>query len=225
MKTKVAWVAAVICTLTAGLYAAEGWQTKPFTEWSEQEVQKLASDSPWCRPYLVLISHDMLAPSNGRNAGSRPNGGAAPGEADEKIPTVARWQTALPIREAVARLKYRDEAGTAAEAKALVNAAQTTYSIAITGSFARLLGGNQEKLKAATMKGTSLAVKGKVALKPSDVAFSASGVDAEVTFTFPRSEGITADDKEIDFSTKIADETFRYRFHPKDMVFGGKLEL
>ena len=29
------------------MWAADFWATKPFTDWSEKEVQKVLTDSPW----------------------------------------------------------------------------------------------------------------------------------------------------------------------------------
>lgn len=207
------------------LSAADSWQTKSFTQWNDKDIDKLVADSPWARPYNVIISHDSMAPSNGRNTGARPAGGAAPSEADEHVPTVARWSSALPMRQVMARLKYKDDAGTSPDAKALLDAQQTSYIIEISGAISKLLHGDTEKAQAAAAKAASLSVKGKAPLKPENVKIDVTGGDVLIMFSFPRSAAFSAEDKEIEFQTKVGDESLHYKFRPKDMVFNGKLEL
>jgi hypothetical protein len=51
------WLA-VLITLGLGaiaLTAADFWQSKKFTEWSDKEVQKILRDSPWARPGEVRL--------------------------------------------------------------------------------------------------------------------------------------------------------------------------
>jgi hypothetical protein len=47
--------------LAASLWAADFWQSKPFTEWSPKEVNRMLADSPW--GHRVLISSGSAPPS------------------------------------------------------------------------------------------------------------------------------------------------------------------
>src|SRR5271155_3023006 len=44
-----------VCSLFAAvvLLAADPWQSKPFAEWSDKDVQKILTNSPWARPVSV----------------------------------------------------------------------------------------------------------------------------------------------------------------------------
>ncbi len=50
------------------LFAADVWVAKPFTEWSDKDVQKIMTDSPWAKK--VSVSFDM-----GRGPGGAGGGG------------------------------------------------------------------------------------------------------------------------------------------------------
>ena len=51
------------------------------------------------------------------------------------------------------------------------------------------------------------------------------GKTMDVLFVFPRSMPFTADDKEVEFATKLGTSNVKYKFRPKDMVVNGKLEM
>jgi hypothetical protein len=66
----------------ACLFAADFWTSKPYTDWTPKEVQKLMSDSPWARRADVPLSVKMppgtsQSEGGGRGRGSR---GSGPGE-------------------------------------------------------------------------------------------------------------------------------------------------
>jgi len=46
-----------------------------------------------------------------------------------------------------------------------------------------------------------------------------------VSFLFPKTTTFTADDKELEFSTKFDKTALKYKFKLKDMVFQGKVEM
>jgi len=120
------------------LFAADIWQSKPFTEWTDKDRDKLISDSPWARPYTVLVSHEMPATSSGRATGA---------QADDRVPTVARRSSALPTREVMARLKYKTAAGTSAEAKAILETVPAVHTIEISGAFAIALAATSRRCR------------------------------------------------------------------------------
>jgi hypothetical protein len=135
---------------------------------------------------------------------------------------VARWQTALPVKQAFVRLKYGADAATSPDAKKMLDREETTYSIVLSGPFAPLLrNGNPETLKKTIMDVSSLSAKGKDAGKPTGVEIGAK----DMLFTFARTTAFTVDDKEVEFSTKLGDIEVKYKFKLKDMVYNGKLEM
>ena len=63
--------------LTISLWAADFWQSKPFGEWSDKDVQKMLDNSPWSKP--VSVGTDLVPPSD---TGKKGGGRAGMGEID-----------------------------------------------------------------------------------------------------------------------------------------------
>jgi hypothetical protein len=64
--------------LAAGLWAADFWQSKPFTEWTDKDVNRMVTDSPWA--HRVTVSLGGAAPDLGVSGGRR---GETPGGASD----------------------------------------------------------------------------------------------------------------------------------------------
>jgi hypothetical protein len=216
--------------------AADFW-AKPYTEWNDKELQKMITNSPWARSFSVGgpagASGDPGAPGpmserggggrGGGGGGAPGGGGGAPGGGGPAATITARWQTALPVKQAFVRIKFGAETATSPDAKKLLEREETNYSIVLSGPFAGLMrAGSPESVKKGIIDATSLSAKGKDAGKPTDVEIGPK----DMLFTFPRSAAaFTVDDKEVDFSTKLGEIEVKYKFKLKDMVFNGKLEM
>jgi len=237
------------------LGAADFWQSKPSSDWSDKDLQKMISNSPWARPFSVSMSGPTPPGGNvAGNCGNEPvasghfcdgggvgggvggrgggggagggGGGAAPdGGGGAAITIVARWQSALPMKQAVVRMKYGEKAATSDEAKQTLDRPEPSYVVVLSGPMRGLMRGNPETLKKALMDLSSLSAKGKDSEKPADVQIGGTPKNIEIVFAFPRSTAYSLDDKEVEFSTKLADVVLKYKFKLKDMVFNGKLEL
>jgi hypothetical protein len=216
----------VFFLLVASLWAADFWQAKPYTDWNDRETQKLLNSSPWARE--VELAMGGGAPGAGAPEGGRGRGGPA---GDVPIPVttavyaVVRWQTALPVKQAQARLKFGKDVANSADAKTFLDHEETTYVVEVSGLPAMMLAGPQEKVKSALQSRTALSVKGKGILPVSEVQITPSNNMVDVFFSFPRTAPLTLDDKEVEFSTRIGTLAVTSRFRLKDMVFNGKLEL
>ncbi len=229
------------------LFAADFW-TKPFGEWTDKDLQKMVSNSPWARTVNVPMNGPTppsLGSPLGRDAdpgvpspisegggggrggrGGRPSGPDAAGPpAGFSSPVVIRWQSALPVKQALARLQYGAETAIPAEARRGIETADADYVIVVAGPLQPFLRGDLEALKEAAKQATQLAVKGKAALKPSDVKFGSVQKTVQAYFAFPRSAAFSPDDKEAEFSTRLGDLTLKQKFRFKDMTVNGKLEL
>jgi hypothetical protein len=172
-----------------------------------------------------------LSERGGGRGGGGGGGGGAPGGAAVPAPgglaptIVARWQSALPVRQAFVRLKFGAEAATSPDARQTLEREQTEYAIVVSGPLRALLHGDAETVKKTLMAESSLAAKGKDAVKPSDIQMALDKASSDMLFHFPRATPFTVDDKEVEFSTKFGDLTLRYKFRLKDMVYNGKLEM
>jgi hypothetical protein len=248
-------IALSLLLLSGCLFAADIWQTKPFTEWTDKDLQKIMNNSPWAHSFTLPTgggpsSFDTASGGGGR--GGRGGGGAdqdsAPAPISETsgrsgrggggggpaVPSsaggvaleiVARWQSALPLKQALVRLKYGAEGVSSADAKEVLDRTETTYVITLTGPLGAVLKGTPDNLKAGLMDVTTLSAHGKAPIKPTELQVNMSPKGQEVIFAFPRTTPFTVDDKEIDLTTKLGVLPVKYKFKPKEMVFNGKLEL
>jgi hypothetical protein len=154
-------IAVIFATLLAtSLPAADFWQSKPFTEWNDKEVQKTLAASPWARQVTVSYggssesSHGndrhgstfddnpgwMSVPSGSERAGVGTNKqrGEQAGDEDRvrgagQARLTIQWRTALPIRQALARARFGVEAPSSPEARQLLESEQSSYVVAVLG--------------------------------------------------------------------------------------------
>ena len=237
----------LLSILGISLWAADFWQSKPYTEWSDKEVQKILSNSPWSKEVVVSLGaagsgsgkgsrkggggggggdtgfDGPAMGSGGNGAGGRgvqEVGGGTPGSGTSGMTLVVSWRTALPLRQAIAKQKHPDDAATSPEAKKLIEEPQKWYIIVMSGLPARMGRGGAE-MKEMLLKNTSLNIKGKEPIVPEDL--QSSGTSA--IFLFPKTVAIDMDDKEVEFSTKLGQQIVKTRFKLKEMVFNGKLDL
>jgi len=252
------------------LSAADFWQSKPFTAWSDKEVQKILQNSPWSHvvnatpttpPLPVTNSHQG---HNQGNLGDISGGGVPPASsgmgdnsrgshsidemggvnAVQNVMVTVRWQSSLAIKQALVRLKYGSEAATSSEARKALESEDANYIVVVSGIPKPLLRGDSDTMKRFLMEQTTLSVKGREPMKPVDVIIHEDHlVDAYLAFR--RNPPITLDDKDVEFVTNLAGTgssvatrsdiglganfpggvTIHQRFHLKDLLLNGKLEL
>lgn len=237
----------------AGLagYAAQPWNTKPFSEWTAKDAREILSDSPWSKPvtprYDRPDSGDQgrggpggLGGMHGSAGGtigpgvrgtdaqvSGPLGGRSGQGGDRDIgvgrepagniplpPTVTvRWESALPVRQAEQKLGQE----TLAED-------ELHYVVSIAGLPAIALNRDPEELKRRLQSDVYLR-KGKKKIAPVDVKVVMRDGNPVLLLLFPRTEEITAADKELEVSVRAADLEIKQKFALKQMTLNGKLEL
>jgi len=220
------------------LMAADFWQ-KPYTDWADKDLQKMITNSPWAHSASVAMGGpggggpDAI-PGGGGGGGGRgggPQGGGGAGGADAPIPGVretevtARWQSALPIRQAFVRLKYHAEAAKSDDAQKYLAKEQPTYELVLSGPMQPFLRGKPDDIAKSLGDVTFLATKEKGAVKPVSIEVGKPGPSMDILIAFPRTTPYTVDDKEVEFSTKLGTATVKIKFRLKDMVFNGKLEM
>jgi hypothetical protein len=235
----------------AALWAADVWDAKPFQDWTDKDVQKVVTNSPWARQARAVLG-DTTPVAPGRNRqpavgdassndsgvpkGREPAGAArmdsAPSDFDQgpqsaqQIPVIVRWQSALPFRQAQMRGKYGKEAAASPQAQKFLTDEPAIYVLGIAGlagSIVSVGGGDQAR---QTIAGKStLTVKGKEPLHPVSVDFVPNGSNVDVLIAFLRATPITLEDQEVELASEIGRATVRYKFKLKDMLVRGKLEL
>ncbi len=230
------------------MWAADFWTTKPFTQWSEKEVQKMLTNSPWTGKVSISTGVAAFSGPAGRGGGGRGGGGGGRGGGPQgdsvgadpgigggggfgggggggNITVTLLWQTALPIKQALAKRRFGAEAGTSPDAKALVDRVDQVYVLTLIGMPGFTLAAARGDKKAALLEATEIMVKGKPPLKPVDVQVSGGRGAGTVSFLFPRTTTFTVEDKDLEFSSKFDKTSVKHKFKLKDMVFNGKVEM
>jgi hypothetical protein len=252
MRAALANKLAFFAALTpAVLGAADLWDTKPFQDWTDKDVQKVVNNSPWARQARAILGDttpvatgkskqpavgDASSNDSGVPKGREPAGaasmGSAPSDFDQgpqslqQIPVIVRWQSALPIRQAQMRGKYGQEAASSPDAQKFLKDEPSIYVVGITGLAGSIVSaGGGDRAKQTIAQNTTLTVKDKGPLHPVAVDFVPNGPAVDVLIGFPRATRITLEDQEVELASKIGRATVRYKFKLKDMVVRGKLEL
>lgn len=237
------------------LLAEEFWQKKKFSEWTQKEVQKMLKDSPWARPVeirLDVLGGARPGGGGGRRRGGGGGGfpdasvgtggmggedagmgggmgrGAGGMSAPESVPTMTvhvRWRTALPIKQAIIRARFGDEATTSPEAAKLLASEETHYIVEIAGLPAPMLRVNPAQLQSSAQ----LRIKNKPPIEAVDVKAGRDQNLVNLYLIFPRGQegapAITVDDKEVEVFLRAGPLDIRRKFRLKDMVCAGKLEI
>lgn len=163
----------------------------------------------------------------GGGAGGGGDIGGGGGGGTPEINLIVRWQTALPVAEALVKAQYGAEAANSADAQKRLQPETKYYVIWVAGLPASLRPQGADGTK-ALLAATTLSAKDKDAMAPIEVQFSGGGgrggpIDAH--FVFPRTAMLSADDKEVDFTAKFGKTVVKAKFKLKDMVINGKLDL
>jgi len=233
------------------LWAADVWVTKPYTEWSEKDIRKIMTESPWAHGVSVQWEFRggtlPLGPTTpldrpGIAETAAPNAtapvGAAPQSASQPIPqlstggelpgVVVRWQSSLAVQQALMKMEYRENAGSSPEAQKRLEAISAYYVIAVANVLVAQRPRDDEELK-TMLRSTTLTVPGKdhAIVASNFVWVGCTGVWGlgEARFLFPRDFTLTVDDKEAEFATKFGKAKVKARFNPRSMVINGTLGL
>ncbi len=138
-----------------------------------------------------------------------------------------RWHSALPVRQAIAKMRFGNEAGTSPEAQKMLAREFDQYVVGIAGIPAMMLRGNPDQLKGAIQ----LRLKNKPAIAAANLTVAEKTPDNKlnVIVFFPREQDgkplIELADTEVEFFAKVGPTELKRKFKLKDMVFDGKLEL
>ena len=134
-----------------------------------------------------------------------------------------RWQSALPIREALVVTKLGHEKAESDQAKKFLDQTLPYYVVAVVGLPPGLINRMRDEHLPELAKVTTLARKDKDPI----AAESAQRLPGEpgIAFLFPKTAAIGLDDKEVEFVSKVGTIEVKRKFKLKDMVIGDKLEL
>ncbi len=211
----------------APLGAADFWDEKKFTEWSEKEARRVIENSPWARPVSLP---DEKAGAINMNVGGLAGtpGEIVKGSQTPSVTAVLRWHSALPVKQAVARLRFGAEAGTSPEAAKTLSRQEDRYVLGFVGFPAGLLKNDPAKVEELKKK-IRLKIKNKPEIPASHVQVERRGNLTDLYIFFPKGQDgsplIEMRDNEVEVEVGFESRTVRRKFKLKDMEFGGKLEI
>ncbi len=135
-----------------------------------------------------------------------------------------RWTSALPVKQAIVRSRYRGDFQESGKDKQLLNVKDEQYVVLLTGlpgRMARSLQRNTERIKQAT----ALHRKKKDPIAAVSVEVLPRDQYVEIFMFFPREEAIALEDKDVELRTQVGPFKIKRKFKLKKMVFNDKLEL
>ena len=153
----------ILLLCAVSLVAANFWDTRPYTDWSDKEVDNMLKNSPWA---------DRMAVRTGEQGVVAQDQAKGPIMGETEVQVTLLWQTALPVRQALAKLQFKNEAATSPQAKALIERQSDVYVLRVAGlpGSARAAASNKGQLTADT----SIKIKNKPDLKPADIQMPAA---------------------------------------------------
>jgi hypothetical protein len=216
------WAIPVLANVPARAFGSkEFWNEKAPSEWTEAEVHQLLSKSPWTREASISDTTRQgslrSAPGGGgdgggagrRNRGKNPDGASANPAALVTWKATIRWESALPVREALHR-----------------GAAGETPADYILNVFGEVPGVETDSVDASLKENTRLEHKGdQIKLTRVEPA-PKTGLSGDGTlFYFSRLLALRPEDKEVTFTTRLGPLEVKCKFALKDMLYRGHLEL
>jgi hypothetical protein len=235
MRGKLTVMLGVWLLACAALVAADFWEDKEFTTWSEREVQKMLTDSPWAQRVNIVMG-GLLEEGDSRytgdgvsfgggGAGRRGGGGDAGFAGIRRMSVSVVWINALPVRQAMVRGLIGRDGPIPPEGQQFLTEEDPFYTLAVVGlppAFS-VLGNIVDEVRAAT----TLKPRDKEPIPLVDLGLLRDEDQSiRVMFMFPRTAPITLADRDVEFITKLGSVTeIKKKFRLRDMQVGDRLAL
>jgi hypothetical protein len=228
MVRRLAGTAALWVVIGAGLWAADFWETKDFLTWTDKEVEKIITDSPWAQKVNVVIQSGPAVPTStgplrgegGATDDGGGRGGRGGGGGVQQLRLTMTWRSSLPIKQAVVRGSVGQGGIVNTPTQAVLDQKETFYVVTISG-----VPRNYTRQTANLKDVTVIRRDKKPDIVVTDVRVEQDQGNLLLGFFFPRTDAITMDDKEVEVFTKLGEVEIKKKFKPKDMMFHGQLEM
>ena len=223
MRTRSTLRTALIILLGAGLlWAAEPWKEKPYTEWTQKDVEKIAQDSPWAHVVTVLGAG---APGESAIARSEVSGTAPLSDASSGpqggVKYLVQWASALTLRQARVRSAQLAGRENAEESAAILAVTPPYYILAVAGPNLSAFDAMKEE---GTKAATYLELKqSKKRISPDAVQFFRQGEWlTQVIIFFPREAEATPligpTESKVEFHCRVGKSELEAGFDLRKMV-------
>ena len=235
-------VQTMVATVTCLMAADAVWESKPASQWTEEDARQVLTKSPWAKATRAVITRQLTEeqlreggqmgqPRGIGNDGVDPKGSGpkvspniftGPVGNDRGARSVPqfitlqlRWESALPVR--LAELKLHEM-----EPPALPG---DGYSIAVYGIPGGGFKGTPERLGQPLKNLAFLKRAGKKDVRPVRVEVFQRENGAVAVYLFPLSAEISKTDHRVQFEAQIGRIVLTQDFDLSGMEFLGKLQL
>lgn len=218
------------------------WDRKKSAEWTEEEVRRILTDSPWARVTAVPLKLEKpgeRGPATWKDipgAGptlpdSAPGGmigspvggiGAPKPKLPQQAQIVVRWASALPVRQALGRHKHPDDPD---EARRFAEREESFYVLEVLGVPSLVAYRGPELIQTELHRSSYLRTKTGRLLRPDSTYVAVQGLFLGITIRFPKSPPVTLKDGWVECGGRTEPFEFRQRFELRRMMYGGRLEL
>lgn len=219
-------IPAVLCLLAClalPAFAGDFWVDKPHDAWTEKDVKKLMSSSPWAKSTAIRLSTQDAA-----SAGFEGEEQGEPVQDNASRAEVTILWSGKMVRKAQVRRRHLGGAAPDAAADTQYidgGGSPDSYLVVVQApGLAAMKGATEADLAAA---GVLRVGKKKAAreVKPTKVVKPADAGGFVAIFQFPRSEAIAEADGEVTFETKLGKYPVDGKFSLADMKVGDGLDL
>ena len=203
------------------------WTARPYTEWTDKEVDKLLKDSPWARTILLSTGPDESAQQRGRGGEESDAGLSTAGNPPfRERPKLAITWYSRTIRQGVARRLLLANPASTEQADHLLNRPPSQfYEILVVGWNP---GRNRDQALQALKEQTFLQKKNKEKIPLGDVILPVKRGDPLVLRFAREANGkpvLVLEDKEVMLVLKHGENTTRVPFKLSEMVVRDQLDL
>ena len=236
----------LVCLLVASvIFGQDFWTQKPFNQWTNEELKKFTTDSPWAKEITMATAPPRDSGGGGGGGGGRGGGGGGGddggggggggdaggggggggggrGGGGNVMKLVVTWQSAMPIKQANVRGKMPGPGEVPADAKQYLENTDEFYVVMVEGmpqNFARQALADAPKIKKSVLK------VGKREIALNKFGTNARGRNIDFVLLFEKKEAIKVEENEVEVVVKLGIFEVKKKFKLKDMIVAGKLEL
>lgn len=219
---------------------AADWNSRKFPDWSEHTVERILTDSPWTRPITIhmdwvsrddrLTDYKQIPGASHQwpNPGGSPVGGIGTGKVSgppDRADILVRWASALPVRQATALYKQRDEKMQSISVNQLVPPLPSDYVVELYGVPSEIAHRGTASVQAIARGSARLKLQTGRVLEPTRVEAIVHAGNMEILVHFSRNEPILVTDREVEFSVDMQIFSVKEKFRLAPMRYQGDLEL
>ena len=213
----------VLLAACAVATAADFWEEKALTDWSDRDVRRMMSNSPWAKRITVVFPRaPRTAIDDSVRGAQRGRGGFGGGGfgASPQSRLIVQWRSALPMRQALVRGRIGQDGALDSAGRQLLALSPDAYFIVVSG-LPRPFTRNPARLRAFGR----LERRGKPPILSLQAGPQPEGDGVALLYLFPRNDAIILEDEEVEFVTEVAGTSIKRKFKLDDMVVDGRLEL